>query len=175
MKKLILNILVIIYIVIAIFLTILLLSYNEFKVTEIGGKSLIIIKDNDLSPEYNKGDLVIVNSEDSVKVGQKVFYYDSNDSKIKIKEGVIEDIEQLTSKETAYTLEGEKKIAGKYLIGTTDTAKVMKNVGTVLGVIESKWGFLFVIVLPALLLVINQMGVVLAEIKEAKQESKKEA
>ena len=45
MKKLILNILVIIYIVIAIFLTILLLSYNEFKVTEIGGKSLIIIKD----------------------------------------------------------------------------------------------------------------------------------
>ena len=175
MKKLILNILVIIYIVIAIFLTILLLSYNEFKVTEIGGKSLIIIKDNDLSPEYNKGDLVIVNSEDSVKVWQKVFYYDSNDSKIKIKEGVIEDIEQLTSKETAYTLEGEKKIAGKYLIGATDTAKVMKNVGTVLGVIESKWGFLFVIVLPALLLVINQMGVVLAEIKEAKQESKKEA
>ena len=175
MKKLILNILVIIYIVIAIFLTILLLSYNEFKVTEIGGKSLIIIKDNDLSPEYNKGDLVIVNSEDSVKVGQKVFYYDSNDSKIKIKEGVIEDIEQLTSKETAYTLEGEKKIAGKYLIGATDTAKVMKNVGTVLGVIESIWGFLFVIVLPALLLVINQMGVVLAEIKEAKQESKKEA
>ena len=175
MKKLILNILVIIYIVIAIFLTILLLSYNEFKVTEIGGKSLIIIKDNDLSPEYNKGDLVIVNSEDSVKVGQKVFYYDSNDSKIKIKEGVIEDIEQLTSKETAYTLEGEKKIAGKYLIGATDTAKVMKNVGTVLGVIESKWGFLFVIVLPALLLVINQMGVVLAEIKEAKQESKQEA
>ena len=175
MKKIITNILIIIYMIIAIFLTILLLSYNEFKVTEIGGNSLLVIKDNDLSPEYNKGDLVIVNSEDSVKVGQKVFYYDSNDSKIKVREGVIEDVEQLTSKETAYTLEGEKKIAGKYLIGATDTAKVMQNAGTMLGVLESKWGFLFVIVLPALLLVINQIGVVFAGIKEAKQESKKEA
>lgn len=51
----------------------------------------------------------------------------------------------------------------------------MQNAGTVLGVLESKWGFLFVIVLPALLLVINQIGVVFAGIKEAKQESKKEA
>ena len=150
MKKLILNILVIIYIVIAIFLTILLLSYNEFKVTEIGGNSLIIIKDNDLAPDYNKGDLVIVNSEDSVKVGQKVFYYETVDSKLKIKQGEIEDSEQVTSKDVAYTLDGEKKIAGKYLIGTTESAKVIKNAGTVLGILESKWGFLFIIVLPAL-------------------------
>ena len=147
MKKLILNILVIIYIVIAIFLTILLLSYNEFKVTEIGGKSLIIIKDNDLSPEYNNGELVIINSEDSVKVGQKVFYYDSNDSKIKIKEGTVEEIEQLTSKDTAYTLDGEKKIAGKYVIGATENAQVIQKAGTILSVLESKWGFLLVIVL----------------------------
>ena len=170
MKKLILNILVIIYIVIAIFLTILLLSYNEFKVTEIGGNSLIIIKDNDLAPDYNKGDLVIVNSEDSVKVGQKVFYYETVDSKLKIKQGEIEDSEQVTSKDVAYTLDGEKKIAGKYLIGTTESAKVIKNAGTVLGILESKWGFLFIIVLPALLLVINQIGVVFNEIKEAKKE-----
>mgnify|MGYP004613787437 CR=1 FL=1 len=170
MKKLILNILVIIYIVIAIFLTILLLSYNEFKVTEIGGNSLIIIKDNDLAPDYNKGDLVIVNSEDSVKVGQKVFYYETVDSKLKIKQGEIEDSEQVTSKDVAYTLDGEKKIAGKYLIGTTESAKVIKNAGTVLGILESKWGFLFIIVLPALLLVINQIGVVFNGIKEAKKE-----
>lgn len=171
MKKIIVNILVIIYIIIAIFLTVLLLSYNDFKVTVIGGNSLIIIKDNDLSPEYNKGDLVIVNSEDSVKIGQKVFYYESNDSKLKVKQGVIEESEQVTSKDIAYTLDGEKKIAGKYIIGATETAKVIKNAGTVLGVLESKWGFLFIIVLPALLLVINQIGVVFSGIKEAKKEA----
>ena len=40
--------------------------------------------------------------------------------------------------------------------------------------LESKWGFLLVIVLPALLLVINQIGVVFEGIKEAKKESKQE-
>ena len=127
MKKIISNILIIVYMIIAIALTILLLSYNEFKVTEIGGNTLLIIKDNDLSPEYNKGELVIINSEDSVKVGQKVFYYDSNDSKIKIKEGTVEEIEQLTSRDTAYTLDGEKKIAGKYVIGATENAQVIQK------------------------------------------------
>ena len=146
MKKIISNILIIVYMIIAIALTILLLSYNEFKVTEIGGNTLLIIKDNDLSPEYNKGELVIINSEDSVKVGQKVFYYDSNDSKIKIKEGTVEEIEQLTSKDTAYTLDGEKKIAGKYVIGATENAQVIQKAGTILSVLESKWGFLILIV-----------------------------
>lgn len=138
MKKIISNILIIVYMIIAIALTILLLSYNEFKVTEIGGNTLLIIKDNDLSPEYYKGELVIINSEDSVKVGQKVFYYDSNDSKIKIKEGTVEEIEQLTSKDTAYTLDGEKKIAGKYVIGATENAQVIQKAGTILSVLESK-------------------------------------
>ena len=170
MKKIITNILIIIYMIIAIFLTILLLSYNEFKVTEIGGNSLLVIKDNDLSPEYNKGDLVIVNSEDSVKEGQKVFYYESNDSKLKIRQGTIEETKQVTSRDIAYTLDGEKKVAGKYIIGATEDAKVIKNAGKVLGILESKWGFLFIIVLPALLLVINQIGVVVSGIKEAKKE-----
>lgn len=170
MKKLIGNILIIIYMIIAILLTILLLSYNEFKVTEIGGNSLLIIKDNDLAPEYNKGDLVIVNSEDSVKIGQKVFYYETVDTKLKIRQGTIDESEEVTSRDIAYTLDGEKKIAGKYLIGATESAKVIKNAGTALGLLESKWGFLFIIVLPALLLVLNQIGVVYSEIKEAKEE-----
>lgn len=171
MKKVIVNILITLYIIVAILLTILLLSYNEFKVTEIGGNTLLIIRDNDLAPEYNKGDLVIVNSGDSIKIGQKVFYYESNDSKMKIKQGTIEDSEKVTSQETAYLLDGDTKIAGKYLIGATESAKVIKNAGTVLNIVESKWGFLFIIVLPALLLVINQIGVVFSGIKEAKKEA----
>lgn len=176
MKKLITNILVIVYMIIAIILTILLLSYNDFKITVIGGKSLVIIRDNDLAPEYNKGELVIVNSEDSVKVGQEIFYFEKTDSKTKIRKGKVEEIKQLTSKDTAYTLDGgEKSIAGKYLIGLTDDAKVIPNVGTLLSIVESKWGFLFIIILPALLLAINQIGVVFSGIKEARKEEKTKA
>ena len=47
-----------------------------------------------------------------------------------------------------------------------------------MGVFQSKWGFLFLIVFPALILVINEIGVVFKNvvevIQEAKQETKKE-
>ena len=53
MKKIISNILFAIYAVIAVFVTVCLLSYNDFKVTEFGDYSLVIIEDNELSPEYD--------------------------------------------------------------------------------------------------------------------------
>ena len=63
MKKIISNGLFIIYVAIAIFVTVCLLSYNEFKVTEFGDYSLVIISDEGLEPDFNKGDLVIVNKK----------------------------------------------------------------------------------------------------------------
>ena len=64
---------------------------------------------------------------------------------------------------------GNAKISSKFLIGEVSNAKYMKNVGTVLGIFESKWGFLFLIVLPALLAFVNQIIVVISGIKEAKE------
>ena len=54
MKKILSNILFIIYVVVAIFITVCLLSYNDFKVTEFGDTSLVIIPDDELAPEYNR-------------------------------------------------------------------------------------------------------------------------
>ena len=47
-------------------------------------------------------------------------------------------------------------------------------VGTILGIIESRWGFLFLIVLPALIAFVNQIMVVATGIKQAKKEIKEE-
>lgn len=35
-------------------LTICLLNYNDYKITELGDKSLIIVKDDELIPTYKK-------------------------------------------------------------------------------------------------------------------------
>ena len=43
-------------------------------------------------------------------------------------------------------------------------------VGTVLSVLESKWGFLFLIVLPALLAFFYQITVVVSDIKNSKED-----
>ena len=59
MKKAISNIIFTLYIIIAVFVTVCLLSYNDYKVTVFGDKSLIIISDNKMEPTFHKGDLVI--------------------------------------------------------------------------------------------------------------------
>lgn len=174
MKKTISNILFWIYLVIAVVITLLLLSYNEFKVTEFGNYSLILIKDSAFAPEFNKGDLVIVNKDDTILTGRKAFFYDTYNEKIEISLGVIEDAEKVTSTEITYTLEGERKISGEYVLGPANTAEVIPKVGTVLSVLESKWGFLFLIVFPALILFVNQIGVVCSGIKDAKKEEQEE-
>ena len=71
--------------------------------------------------------------------------------------------------------DGEHKISSEYVIGPSSTASVMQNAGTILGILESKWGFLFLIVLPALLAFVNQAMVVASGIKEAKEEAREEA
>ena len=66
MKKTITNVIFIIYVVIAVFVTICLLSYNQFKVTEFGNYSLVIVTDNEMIPDYNKGDLLILDKSVSI-------------------------------------------------------------------------------------------------------------
>ena len=75
MKKIIGNIIFIIYAIIAVFVTICLLSYNEFKVTEFGETSLELIDNEELQPNYNKGDLVIVNRDTRIRENDSIFFY----------------------------------------------------------------------------------------------------
>lgn len=171
MKKIISNILFAIYAVIAVFVTVCLLSYNDFKVTEFGDYSLVIIEDNELSPEYEKGDLVIVDKNEKIRIGDKAFFYNTYNRQIEIKLGEVVGTEKVTESETTYTFEGERKISGQYVLGTSNEATVIPKVGTILNILESKWGFLFIIVLPALLAFIYQISVVFSEIRNSKKET----
>ena len=169
MKKTISNILFVVYVIIAVFVTVCLLSYNDFKVTEFGDYSLVII-DEELASDYNKGDLVIVNKKEKISVGDKVFFYNTYDKDIEIKLSQVVEAQKITDTETTYTLEGERKISGQYVVGASKETIIIPIVGTILGVLESKWGFLFMIVLPALLAFIYQITVVVSELRNSKED-----
>lgn len=77
MKKILTNLIFGIYVIIAVFVTVCLLSYNQFKVTEFGDYSLVIIDNDELSPEYQKGDLVLVDKSKKIETGQRVFFYNT--------------------------------------------------------------------------------------------------
>ena len=177
MKKL-KHILISIYLILAVLLTLTLLAYNDFKITEVGPYSFLVIKDEELAPDFNEGDLLIVNKNDEVLTGRKAFFYDTSNEKIEVKLATIEKAERVNEQEVTYTLEGERKISSEYVLGPANTAEVIPTLGKVLGILQSKWGFLFLIVFPALILVINQIGIVfnnvIETLKEAKYETPKE-
>ena len=66
--------------------------------------------------------------------------------------------------------EGERKISSQYVLGSADDTTKIAFVGTVLSVLESRWGFLFLIVLPALIAFLYQITVVVSEIKGTKED-----
>src|SRR5574344_419611 len=164
MKKIILNVLFTIYAIIAVFTTVCLLSYNQYKITEFGNYSLVIINDDSLAPSYNKGELVIVNKTGNTKIktGESLFFYNEQNRKVFVSVAKVVDQQPVTQTETTYTLDGDYKISSSKVLGSTNGVKIIKNLGTVLGVIESKWGFLFLIVLPSLIAFIYEIGTVVS-------------
>lgn len=173
MKKIIGNLIVIIYVVIAVFVTVCLLSYNKYKVTEFGNYSLILVGDNNLEPEFKNGDLVIVNRKDKIDIGNKAFFYNTYSKKMEVTLGKIVGEQKITESEKTYTLEGELPISSAYVIGTATTVTKIPVVGGILGVLESKWGFLFIIVFPSLLAFIYELGVVISELIKVRKEKNK--
>ncbi len=165
MKKIILNFLFIIYVVIAVFVTVCLLSYNQFKVTEFGNKSLIIVSDATLEPIFNKGDLVIADKSDTITTGNKAFFYNTYNQQIEVALGEVVNVEKVTEKESTYTFVGDKKVSSEYVLGSSENAQVLSGVGAILGALESRWGFLFIIVLPSLLAFLYQISIVVTDIR----------
>lgn len=175
MKKFISNVLVFIVLVLIIIMSILLLSYNEFKVTEIGNKTLLIL-DEDMK-DYKDNSLLVVkkNSSDEYKSGDYVFYYDTTGSTTKTVLAPVIDLYDTVNGEKSYIVGEDFVVNETYIIGKTDNTKEYKKIGGVLGVIESKWGNLFLVVVPAFLLFVYEMYNLVYEIKKLKNKKKKKA
>ena len=157
--KFLLEILIGCWFLVAIFVTVCLLSYNSFSVTTLGKSSLLIIDSDELEPEYLEGDLVVVkrNSDNKIDVGDKVFYYNAAKSTTTlVLYNTVQEKEAVTKSETTYTLDGEK-VSGQYIVGKAETAKVYHKMGTILSILTSQWGFMFLIIFPTLFAIIYEI------------------
>lgn len=165
-------VLIVIYCIVAITLTVFLLNYNDYNITVLGDKTLIIVRDDELEPNYQEGDLVVVtkNSNRDIVVGDKIFFYDLDKDTITVNLGNVISKENITKKETTFTMDGEYPLSSEYVIGKTSTSKVYHNLGGILAFLESKMGFLFLIIFPILVLFIYEVFMVIKEIKSPNEE-----
>ena len=164
MGKTVVNCIIIVYVVIAILVTMCLLSYNDKKVTQFGTKSLIIINKDDENFKYKKGDLVILDSEnyEQAQEGDTLFFYNNDNVKIaKVRERLDYQNGVINYKVDDSSFE----VIKEDIIGTSTNEKVIGKVGGFLKFLESKWGFLFLIVFPSLLAFLHEITELISEIK----------
>ena len=147
------NILIILYILLIIFITICLLSYNDYKVTEFGNTTILPVIDENLEPEYSVGDLLILKKNISdISIGDTIFFYRSTFGTTVVNFAKVTNIEIVTTEESTITVEGDYMFSSQYLIGKASTATIVPLVGHVISLLESKYGFLFLGVLPSLII-----------------------
>ncbi len=167
-KKIITIILVTIFFLLAFGLTVLLLNYNDYGVTELGDKTLVLIKEEITSENYKKGDLVIVKKVpyESLKSGDEIFTYSVNSKgQANVEVGIIGEV---VPKEKAVSFVNGASFSEDYIIGTA--TNVYENLGSVLALLESKWGFLFMVLVPGFIIFIYEIYALIVEIKYGTEE-----
>jgi len=144
-------------------MTVLLLNFNDYGVTQFGETSLIIIDEAISNDNYKKGDLVIVKNKklEKYNIGEDVFAY-----KVDAKGNVSVDLGKVGNiypEEDAISFENGSNYSMEFVSGTPD--KIYNDIGTYLSVIESKWGFLFIVLVPSFLIFVYEVYALIVEIK----------
>ena len=169
-----LQVVIIIYV---ICITACLLCKNKYGFTEIGDMTLITINEHlaEFLPETKESDLLLVRkSTNDINVGDQIYYYATDNNEYVIKTAHVR--EQVTSEDdmALYALDDEKSstIATNRVIGKYSA--VYNNIGGILDVLESKLGFLLLVILPILLIFMYQIYALIMVIKYGEEDIKEE-
>ena len=165
--KIVLGLLVTVYLVIVVFTTALLLNRNDYGVSTFLGKYLVFVEDKKLEPTYNEHSLLVISRVDNLKVeeGTKTFFYDTYAATKKIKFTEVTKREDINEKEATYTLKDNTKISSEYVLGTEKSTMALNILGQFLYIVQSRWGFLFIVVFPLFLAFVYEIYSIYKEVK----------
>ena len=158
MKKNIVRVLVVIYIIIAVFTTFSLLTYNKLHISEFGKKSFVKLSEDVYN--FKKGSLVILDKSDKYVASDNVLYCNLKKEKCLITYGKIDTVM------SGAPMINNQTISESMIIGKVDNARVVPVIGSVMKFFESRWGYLCFVVLPVLVGFIYELRQVLKETKK---------
>ena len=164
------------YVIAAIIVTVCLLNYNDYGVTEIGNKTYITVDGDELlSSGYEKGDLLVVEkkSNDTINADDYIFFYESSKEKKTVIINLARVISRrdVTETEATFKIEGDIDYSSEFVIGSTKDTKVYHGWGAVLSALESRWVFLCFIILPMLFIFLYEIYEFVIEVKKNLKEA----
>ena len=151
------------YFLFALIMTVLLLNFNDYGVTTFGDKSLILVDSKISNDVYQKGDLVVVETLNLEKyeIGEYIFTYKVGSERLATVQ--LGKIGNIYLEENALSLENGETYSTEFIAGVP--VQKVEKVGSLLSVIESKWGFLFIVLIPVFLIFIYEVYSLIIEIK----------
>ena len=170
-KKIIVGFIAAVYFIFVIINTILMLNINNYGVTQFDDKTLVVIKSDISSEKYLKGDLIIVHKPrfSEIEIGDELFIYKiKKDGTPVIDLGVVGD---LHARDESISFENGASYEMEYVIGQAEN--IYNNIGKYFGLVQSQWGFLFIILIPSFLIFIYELYAIIVEVKYGKPEHKK--
>ena len=161
-------VLFVVYFVFALVMTVLLLNFNDYGVTQFGEKSFILINGKISNDLYKNGDLVIVESKkiEEYKVGEYVFTYRIGADRIPTVH--LGKVGNVYPEEDAISFENGETYSSEFIAGSA--VDKHEKIGGILSIIESKWGFLFIVLIPVFLIFIYEVYSLIIEIKYGNEE-----
>lgn len=150
------EVIIIIYVVLV---TMFVLCKNKYGYTQFGDYSFANI---DLIAEKNvkdtkKGDLLVVKNSNDIHKGDLIYYYAVLNDNYIVRSAVVSDVKE-DDYSALYTVSlsnttinvASSRVLGKYSI-------VYNNLGSILSVLESRVGFLLLVLLPIMVVFIYQV------------------
>lgn len=167
----------VIIIIYVICITAFLLCKNNYGFTQIGDMTFITIDEEAINylSEAKENDLLLVRADSSdIEVGDKIYYYDTENSMYVVKSAHVKTIQTSDSGMGVCTLDDseESTIATTRAIGKYSTT--YKTIGGILDILQSRLGFLLLVILPILLIFMYQIYALIVVIKYGDEEEKKE-
>ncbi len=168
--KIILSVVITLYLIIVVFTTAFLLNRNDYGVSSFLGKYLVFVEEKNLEPKYKEHALLAITpvKGNTLKVGENAFFYDTYTNEKKIKFNEVTKAEVVNENETTYTLKDNTRVSSQYVLGNEKTTSAFNILGSFLYIVQSRWGFLFIVVFPLFLAFIYEIYSIYKEVKSNK-------
>ena len=165
--KIVLGIVFGVYLIVVVFTTAFLLNKNDYGAAKFFGRYLIINEEKTLE-DYKQGSLLIIKElkPEDIEVGDKAFFYDTYSVSKKIKYSEVTRKEKINENETTFTMKDNSPVSGQYVLGTEKSTTEAHTLGRILDVVQSRWGFLFIVVFPLFLALIYEIYAIYKEFKK---------
>ncbi len=149
----------VVIIVYVIFITSCILCRNKFGYTQFGNMTFVTVNDSNVKLLQNAsvGELLIIKEQKSdINNGDLIYYYVTVDEKYVVKTGIV-DSKTEDDYSALYVLRDDDKtsVASNRVIGKY--VSIHHGLGSTLEVLESRFGFLFLVLLPILVVFIYQV------------------